>query len=112
MKAEDLDQKEIDSYRPNELRALLDGAADDLRPVLALGGLAGLRREEILWLDWADVWRVKGKIEISARIAKGPKRRLVDLGQAMVQRPASQDRQPHPTARRLVQGRSLSHNAG
>lgn len=79
MRTEDVDQQEIDFYRPAELRAMLEAAGDDLRPVIALGGLAGLRREEIMRLDWADVWRVKGKIEISARIAKGRKRRLVDI---------------------------------
>jgi hypothetical protein len=47
--------------------------------VIALGGLAGLRREETLRLDWADVWRVPGQVEISARIAKERKRRLVDI---------------------------------
>ena len=37
----------------------------------------------MLRLDWADVWRVKGKVEISARIAKGRKRRLVDICPAL-----------------------------
>ena len=34
-------------------------------------------------LDWSDVWRVPGKVEISARIAKGRKRRLVDINPAL-----------------------------
>jgi integrase len=83
MKTEVVDQQEIDFYRPGELRSMLDAADDELRPVIFLGGLAGLRREEILRLDFADVWRVKGKIEISARIAKGRKRRLVDICPAL-----------------------------
>ena len=83
MRTEDLDQQEMDFYRPNELRAILDAAGGDLRPLVALGGLAGLRREEILRLDWAEVWRVKGKVEIAARIAKGRKRRLVDICPAL-----------------------------
>lgn len=99
MKAEDLDQQEIDFYRPSELRAMLVRASKppevpkagaqpepdyrDLVPVIALGGLAGLRREEVMRLDWADVWRVKGKVEIGARIAKGRKRRLVDICPAL-----------------------------
>jgi integrase len=53
--------------------------------VIALGGLAGLRREEIMRLEWADVWRVKGKVEISARIVKGRKRRLVDICPALAE---------------------------
>jgi integrase len=82
-KTEGVDAADIDFYRPKELRDMLDAADAELVPVIALGGLAGLRREEILRLDWADVWRVKGMIEISARIAKGRKRRLVDICPAL-----------------------------
>ena len=82
-KTEGVDATDIDFYRPKELRDLLDAADTEVAPVLALGGLGGLRREEILRLDWADVWRVKGKVEISARIAKGRKRRLVDICPAL-----------------------------
>ena len=82
-KNEDADMTEIDFYRPNELRNMLNGADAALLPVIALGGLAGLRREEIIRLEWADAWRVKGKVEISARIAKGRKRRLVNICPAL-----------------------------
>ena len=82
-KNEDADMAETDFYRPKELQHMLDGAGPDLLPVIALGGLAGLRREEILRLEWADVWRVKGKVEISARIAKERKRRLVNICPAL-----------------------------
>jgi integrase len=78
-KAEDNDVAEIDFYRAKELQSMLDNADESLRPVIALGGLAGLRREEILRLGWADVWRVKGKVEIGSQIAKGRKRRLVTV---------------------------------
>jgi len=82
-KTEDLEAVEIDWYRPKELRDMLTTADAELVPVIALGGLAGLRREEILRLDRADLWRVKGKVEISARIAKGRKRRLVAICPAL-----------------------------
>jgi integrase len=82
-KTEDADSTEIDYYRPKELRDMLDNAGAELMPVIALGGLAGLRREEILRLEWSDAWRVKGKVEISARIAKGRKRRLVTICPAL-----------------------------
>ena len=82
-KLEDADTAEIDYYRPNELRNMLDAAEATVLPVIALGGLAGLRREEITRLEWADVWRVKGKVEISAKIAKGRKRRLVTICPAL-----------------------------
>jgi integrase len=83
LKPEDADVSDIGFYHPNELAVMLGAAEPCLLPVLALGGLAGLRREEILRLEWADVWRVDGKVEISARIAKGRKRRLVDICPAL-----------------------------
>ena len=83
MKTEGVEQQDIDFYRPKELRDMLNAADAELVPVIALGGLAGLRREEIMRLDWADVWRVQGKVEISSRIAKGRKRRLVDICPAL-----------------------------
>lgn len=73
----------IDFYRPDELKKLLDNAPAHLRPIFALGGLAGLRVEEIMRLDWADVWRVEGHIEISARHAKTRQRRLVVICPAL-----------------------------
>jgi integrase len=82
-KPEGTDVAEIEFYLPTELRAMLDAADVDLLPVIALGGLAGLRREEILRLNWQDVWRVNGKVEIGARIAKGRKRRLVTICPAL-----------------------------
>jgi integrase len=82
-KSEDTDQHDIDFYRPKELGDMLSAANADLVPVIALGGLGGLRREEILRLDWSDVWRIGGKVEIGARIAKGRKRRLVDISTAL-----------------------------
>jgi integrase len=82
-KAEEADPAEIDFYRPKELREMLTAAEPELAPVIALAALAGLRREEILRLDWAEVWSVAGKVEVSARIAKGRKRRLVDICPAL-----------------------------
>jgi len=71
------DAAEAAFFRPAELQTLLDHASADLRPVIAIAGLVGLRGEEIMRLDWADVWRVEGHIEVSARNAKTRQRRLV-----------------------------------
>jgi integrase len=70
-------------YTPDEFTELLKAADDYLRPIIAIGGLAGLRTEELLRLDWADVWHVDGHIEVSSRIAKGRFRRLVDIYPAL-----------------------------
>jgi integrase len=77
------DAADADFFRPAELQTLLDNAGADLRPVIAIAGLAGLRGEEIMRLDWADVWRVEGHIEVTARNAKTRQRRLVEICPAL-----------------------------
>ena len=73
-------------YTPREFTALLTAAKKDLSellPLIAIGGLAGLRTSELLRLDWADVWRVPGHIEITAGKAKTRQRRLVEICAAL-----------------------------
>jgi integrase len=76
---ETADAADAEFFRPAEFQKLFDHAGADLRPVLAIAGLAGLRGEEIMRLDWADVWRVEGHIEVTARNAKTRQRRLVEI---------------------------------
>jgi len=83
MTRETVETADTDFFRPAELKKLLDNADTDLRPVIAIAGLAGLRGEEIMRLDWADVWRVEGHIEITARQAKTRQRRLVEICPAL-----------------------------
>jgi integrase len=83
MTRETVETADTDFFRPDELIRLLDNAPADLRPALAIAGLAGLRGEEIMRLDWADVWRVEGHIEITARQAKTRQRRLVVICPAL-----------------------------
>lgn len=83
MTRESVELGEIDYYRAGELEALLKTAPDELRPMLALCGLAGLRVEEALRLDWGDVWRVPDHVEVSRAKAKGRARRLVGMGPAL-----------------------------
>jgi integrase len=86
MTRETVESGDTDFFRPNELQKFLDNASKDLLPVLAIGGLAGLRGEEIMRLDWADVWRVEGHIEVSAQQAKTRQRRLVQICPALAHR--------------------------
>ena len=70
MAKEKQDGGEVEFYAPKELRAMLDAANSKtafagLLPVIALCGLAGIRLHEVARLEWADVFRVKGHIEIS-----------------------------------------------
>jgi integrase len=74
---------EVVFYSARELAALLENADETLRPLVAIGGLAGLRTAELLRLDWADVWRVPGHIEVTAKKAKTRARRLVEICRAL-----------------------------
>jgi len=73
---------ETNFYTPAEFKAMLDAAKDQLaalRPIVAIGGLAGLRTAELLRLDWSDIWRVPDHIEVSAGKSKTRQRRLVEI---------------------------------
>ena len=85
MAREIVSSADTDFYRPKELLEFLNNATADLLPLIALGGLAGLRVEEITRLEWADIWRVAGHIEISAKHAKTRQRRLVDMCPALAE---------------------------
>ena len=85
---------ETEFYTATELRMLLEASDEDkkvmqriekLRPVIAIGGLAGLRAAELLRLDWSDVWRVPGHIEITKGKAKTRQRRLVEICPVLAQ---------------------------
>ncbi len=54
-----------------------------MRAMIAIGGLAGLRTSELLRLDWSEVWRVRGHIEVTAEKAKTRQRRLVEVYPAL-----------------------------
>jgi integrase len=82
------DTGEIQFHTPKELRMMLDFTRQraeyrPLLPVIALGGLAGLRLQEIARLDWQDVFRVPKHIEIAATKAKTRQRRLVQIVPAL-----------------------------
>jgi integrase len=79
MRPERANTAEIAFYSPNELRKLLEAADGPIRAAVAIGGLAGLRTAELLRLDWADVWRVPGHVEITSGKSKTRQRRLVEI---------------------------------
>jgi len=75
----------VEIFIPTEMSDLLKYCSDDLRPCLALAAFAGLRTEEILRLEWADVERRPGFIEIAADKAKTAARRLVPIAANLAQ---------------------------
>ena len=50
-----------------------------MRAVIALQGLAWLRLEETLRLDWRDVFGIPGHVEVSTSKSKTRQRRLVQI---------------------------------
>ncbi|MEI6198230.1 MAG: tyrosine-type recombinase/integrase, partial [Verrucomicrobiota bacterium] len=88
LRTEHSNNSETAIYSPAEFQALLDAAKDDLaslRPIVAIGGLAGLRTAELLRMDWADIWRVPDHIEVTAGKSKTRQRRLVEICSALKQ---------------------------
>ncbi len=83
LKNETVDGGEIEIYTAADFSALLAACDPLLRPFLAIGGLAGLRTQEILRLEWSDVWRRPGYIEVSRGKAKTRQRRLVPICAAL-----------------------------
>ena len=80
---EKADASDIEIYAPPELAALLAHLDDALRPLIAIGALAGLRTQELLRLEWSDVWRRPGYIEVTRGKAKTRQRRLVPVCPAL-----------------------------
>jgi integrase len=69
----------VEIFTAQELAALFKHASPQIAPCLALGAFAGLRSEEIMRLDWQDVERRPGFIEVGATKAKTATRRIVPV---------------------------------
>ena len=69
----------VEIFTPAELTALLKSASAEVAPCLALAAFGGLRSAEILRLDWPDIERRAGFIEVAAHKAKTATRRIVPL---------------------------------
>ena len=68
---------------PSELAKLLKHASPQIAPCIALAAFAGLRAEEILRLDWSDIERRPGFIEVAAHKAKTATRRIVPIADSL-----------------------------
>ena len=62
-----------------ETARLIENAATDLVPYVAIGAFAGLRRAELERLDWKEVDLQSGLIEVTASKAKSARRRFVKI---------------------------------
>lgn len=85
LQPEDLIGEKTDYYLPTELRALLENAEPEIRLIIALQAFAGLRLEEALRLEFAELFRRIGHIEISSAKSKTRQHRLVEIVPALQQ---------------------------
>jgi integrase len=82
MKASDRGS-DIGIYTPKELAVMLTGIDSKFLPLVALGGLAGLRTAEIHRLDWSDIDMHGGHIVVGKHKAKTGQRRIVPIVPAL-----------------------------
>ena len=75
--------KKPEIITPEQFGDLLDSASIEMLPMIAIGGFAGARTQEILRLHWDDIWRIKDYIELGRGITKGKRRRLVPIQPAL-----------------------------
>jgi integrase len=73
----------VEIFTPAELAALLIHASPQVATCISLGAFAGLRAEEILRLEWADVERRPGFVEVAAHKAKTAARRIVPIAESL-----------------------------
>jgi integrase len=83
MKPETANEEDIEFYTAKEFRALLESSEGSMQAAIAIQGLAGLRAAEVLRLNWEDIWRISGQIEITAMKSKTRQRRLVTVCDAL-----------------------------
>lgn len=63
-------------FTPDEMKALLKAADEQILPFLAVGAFAGCRRSELLRLEWGKHVNVKsGKLRLTADVTKTSQRR-------------------------------------
>ena len=66
-------------FSVDELQRLLNAAPTDYLPVLAIGGFAGLRPEEVNKLRWEDIDLKERIIRVNASSAKTRKKRFTEI---------------------------------
>jgi len=64
---------------PAEYKDLLSKSSPKMLPVIAIAGMTGARRSELMRLTWQDVWSVENYIELDAKKTKTKQRRLVPI---------------------------------
>jgi integrase len=71
--------KPVEILTTTQVSAVLKNASPQLATCIAVAAFAGLRGDEIMRLDWADIERRSGFVEAAAHKAKTRTRRLVPI---------------------------------
>ncbi|MCX6968019.1 MAG: site-specific integrase [Verrucomicrobia bacterium] len=70
---------EVGILRPEQVTELLSHATPEILPYFAIGAFAGIRPEEMLKLEWADIKMKQGIIRVRAEVSKVGKARNVTM---------------------------------
>jgi integrase len=70
---------DVEIFTVPEIVALLENAAPELVPFIAIGAFAGIRRAELERLTWGEVDFQSGLIQVTAAKAKSARRRFVKI---------------------------------
>lgn len=70
---------EVGILRPEQVAELLHHATPEILPYFAIAAFAGIRPEEMLKLEWADVKWKQGTIRVRAEVSKVGKARNVTI---------------------------------
>ncbi len=79
IEAPKMESVETGVFTPDQLRAVLSAAPDDIRPALAIGAFCGLRTAELARLDRSEVKLGERVIVIGEDKAKTAARRIVPI---------------------------------
>ena len=79
VKKRKVDSKEPGILTPIQAANLLENAANEILPGLALGLFAGIRRAELCRMDWSEIDFEQDLVEVKGKKAKSASRRLVPM---------------------------------
>jgi integrase len=79
-------QRDVEIYKPAEIRRLLNAAESDFLPYLALIAFGGVRREELhKGLSWDAINFDRGTITVPASIAKTARKRKIVMSENLME---------------------------